>query len=110
MTTPHLARAQDLRSKLDHVAEILRKRGWSVIVEAIGDAAIAATFMAVTFEGSPDAARQLCDRMEQWARTHGAPLRGAIPSLLPEDFRAPDLRPGEQRVAFVALFPRSKVA
>lgn len=110
MTTPHLARAYDLRSKLDHVAEILRKRGWSVTVEAFGDTTIAATLMDVTFEGTPDAARQLCDDVERWARTYDMPLRGAVPICLPDDRRAANLRPGEQRVGFYALFPRSKAA
>ena len=110
MTTPHLALAHDLRAKLDHVAEILRKRGWSVTVEAFGDATLAATLMDVAFEGSPDAARQLCDDVERWARTHDIPLRGAVPIRLPDDRRAADLRPGEQHVVFIASFPRSKAA
>lgn len=110
MTTPHLARAYDLRSKLDHVAEVLRKRGWSVNVEAFGDATLAATLMDVTFEGAPDAARQLCDDVERWARTYDISLRGAVPIRLPDDRRAADLRPGEQHVVFIASFPRSKAA
>ena len=110
MTSPHLARAHDLRSKLDPVAEILRKRGWSVTVEAFGDATLATTLMGVTFKGSPDMVRQLCDEMDQWARKQGAALQSAVPSSLPEEFRPADLRPGEQRVGFYALFPRSKAA
>lgn len=105
MTTPHLARAHDLRAKLDHVAEVLRKRGWSVTVEAIGDATLAAAFMGVTFEGSPDMVRQLRDEMDQWAHDQGIALDSAVPSFLPEE-----MRPGEQRVGFYALFSRSKAA
>lgn len=110
MITPHLARAYDLRSKLDHVAEILRKLGWSVTVEAFGDATLAATIMSVIFEGTPDAARQLCGNMDQWARTNGIILSCGVPICLPNDRLAVDLRPGEQHVVFVASFPRSKAA
>lgn len=110
MPSSHIAHARDLRSKLDRVAEILRKRDYSVTVDTFEDPTAAITLMGVTFEGTSKAARGLCIAVERWASTLGISLRGSVTSRLPDDLRATDLRPGERRVGFVAVFPRSKAA
>lgn len=104
MSTPdHLAHAQAVRSDLAPVAEALEQCGAAVTLETIPDRAFAAVFMSATFTGSPALAHKLVRRIGDAAYAQGIDLRGIV---CDHD----DLRPDQQRIGFLCLFPAGKLA